>query len=835
MARKKKTETPAPVEPKVVDSALEEIVADRFSRYSKYIIQERALPDARDGLKPVQRRILWAMEEDGNTYSKQYRKSAKTVGNVIGNYHPHGDTSVYNAIVRMSQDWKSALPLIDMQGNNGSIDDDPAAAMRYTEARLSKIAEYLMQDIECDTVDWSPNFSDEKLEPTVLPARYPNLLINGISGIAAGYATNIPPHNFNEVIDACIYRIDHPKSTTRDLMNYVKGPDFPTGGIVMGEDGIFQALDTGKGKVVIRSKAVIEEGKTINQIVITEIPYDVVKVNLVRRIDEIRLNAKVSGILDVRDESDRKGLRIVLDLKKEANPKAILNYLYKNTDLQVNYHYNVIAIVNRTPRQLGLGDMLDAFLEHREDVVCKRTRFELRKKKERMHIVEGLIRALSVLDEIIAIIRSSSGKADSKKNIIARFGFSEAQAEAIVTMQLYRLSNTDVLELKQEAEDLAKRIAELQTILDDPKTRKKLMKKELRELTKEFDMPRRSLIEADVAEIVINETDMIADETVVATVSRQGYFKRVSLRSYASSAQNQPALREGDTIEFCDQVSTLDNLLFFTDKGRMGMAPVYTLEEKKWKDQGVHYSSTFKTDPNEKIIAVFAMKEGVQNTDLLMVTKKGQIRRVNIAELNPPRKGRLNALMSLSTGDELIEVVASRKADDQIVLISERGFAFTMDTNEVPVSKGKGKGVRAMNLQNEDYVSAMHLCDGTDLVLENSEGQFKRIDLNEIKTHKRPAKGMMMFKTVKSREVRIADSRVVRVQDVLRFNGGELPPLHISTLSRMAPSSTWAQTNALEEATGFVRKDRRLESGERKPEEDKPEVVQTSLFDIVES
>ena len=438
------------IEEHILHDNLEDIMSDRFARYSKYIIQERALPDARDGLKPVQRRILYAMYEDGNTFNKPYRKSAKTVGNVIGNYHPHGDISVYEAMVRLSQNWKITNPLVDMQGNNGSIDDDPAAAMRYTEARLSEISSYLLEDIDKDTVEWAPNFSDEKLEPTVLPARYPNLLTNGITGIASGYATNIPPHNLNEVVDACIYRIQHANCTLEELMQFVKGPDFPTGGIVMGLDGIKQAFQTGRGKVMVRSKVRIEQTRTIQQIVIYEIPYDVVKSQMVKKIDEIRLNKKIDGLLDVRDESDRTGLRVVIDVKKDIDTEQILNYLYKNTDLQVSYNYNMIAIVDKAPVQMSLADSLDAFIKHREDVVLKRSKFDYEQKSKRAHIVDGLIRAVSIMDEIIHLIRQSKNKADAKKNLIERFDFSEQQAEAIVTMCLYRLTNTDVKELTQE-------------------------------------------------------------------------------------------------------------------------------------------------------------------------------------------------------------------------------------------------------------------------------------------------------------------------------------------------------------------------------------------------
>lgn len=830
--KKKEKDTEVLAEPKVVDSALEEILADRFSRYSKYIIQERALPDARDGLKPVQRRILWAMEEDGNTYTKQYRKSAKTVGNVIGNYHPHGDSSVYDAIVRMSQDWKSAFPLIDMQGNNGSIDDDPAAAMRYTEARLSKIAGYLMEDIDKETVDWSPNFSDEKLEPTVLPARYPNLLVNGITGIAAGYATNIPPHNLGEVIDAAIFRIDHPQSTTKELMKFVPGPDFPTGGIIMGKEGIYEALDTGKGRVVVRSKAEIEEKRSINQIVITEIPYEVIKVALVKRIDEIRLNNKVSGMLDVRDESDRKGLRIVIDLKKEANPTAILNYLYKNTDLQTYYHYNVIAIVNRTPKQLSLGAMLDAFLEHREDVIIKRSRFDLKRKKARLHIVDGLIRMISVLDEVIAIIRASSSKADSKERLIERFGFSPEQAEAIVTLQLYRLSNTDVMELQSEADTLHKDIHTLEELLKDPAKRQALMKEELKEVKTEFPSPRRSQIRDEIEELVINEMDMVAEETVVPVVSSHGYFKRVSLRSFASSDQNQPALKEGDHLVFCDQASTLDFLLFFTDRGRYGVIPVYQLEERKWKDLGVHYSSFCKIEPSEKIISVFAFKSGLQGVDLILASREGQLMRASCDLLKQPKKGRPASLFTIAPNDALVSVVPSGNPEDEVLVVSQKGRGYRVRTDNIPLSRSKSKGVRGMILQSEDALLGIESCSADDLILENSDGAFKRIPVGEISLLKRPAAGAMLFKEVKKKPVTLVDARTIPGSGSVRIASEQSTVVHAKQLAKMTPASTWSTAVILDEPAPFVTESLRLENGVRTLEQEKSPVQQGSLFDV---
>lgn len=815
MPRKPKKETAA-IEPKVLDFSLEDIVADRFSRYSKYIIQERALPDARDGLKPVQRRILWAMEEDGNTARKPYRKSAKTVGNVIGNYHPHGESSVYYAIVRMSQDWKSSLPLIDMQGNNGSIDDDPAAAMRYTEARLSPIAEYLMEDIDKETVDWSPNYSDEKMEPTVLPARFPNLLVQGISGIAAGYATSIPPHNFNEVIEAAVYRIDHPECTYEELAAFVKGPDFPTGGLIMGKEGIAQALQTGKGRVTVRAKAEIEEGRTINRIVISEIPYEVVKSALVRRMDELRLNGKINGLLDVRDESDRKGLRIVCDLKKEANAQVILNYLYKNTDLQVYFHYNTVAIVNKTPCQLSLADILDAFLEHREQVVLARSRYDWKAKSARLHLVEGLMRAISILDDIIALIRSSNGKADAKKNLMAAHGFSEEQAEAIVTMQLYRLSNTDIVQLENEQAQLHKDIEVLQGLIEKPAKRKTLMKKELQALSKAFDMPRRTQIVGASGDVVIDERDMIVNEKVMVTLSREGYAKRVSMRSYASSQKSPGGTgkKEGDQLVFNQEVSTLDTLIFFTDHGRVGTLPVYALEEKKWKDMGSHYSSWFKTEPQEKIIAAHLWKEDAARLDLVMATRNGLLYRVHVEDLPLGRKNRLSTFMNIAPSDALAFVDVLRTPEQSVLLVSEQGYGVRYLPDELTLFKGKARGVKGMNLKTDDQLVLMAVGTDESVVLENSDGQFKRLSFSDLDTSGRPAKGVRLFKEIKSRPVTLKDAAIYGAGETVRFEETPESDFILTDLPKMTPSSTWSNVHQLETPQPFVLKVQTIGQGE---------------------
>ena len=489
---------------KIYDYSLEEIMGERFGRYSKYIIQDRAIPDVRDGLKPVQRRILYSMYKEKNTFDKPYRKSARSVGDIMGKYHPHGDSSIYDAMVRLSQWWKNNTPFIDMHGNNGSIDGDSPAAMRYTEARLSKISTEMLKDIDKDTVIFAPNYDDSLMEPTVLPSRFPNLLVNGTTGISAGYATNIPPHNLSEVIDATIHRIDYPNSKLDTIMDIIKGPDFPTGAIIEGIDGIRKAYETGKGKIIIKSKATIETVKGKTSIVINEIPFEVNKALLVKSIDEIRVDKKIDGILEIRDESDREGIRIVIDIKKDANAELILNYLYKNTELQISYGINNIAIVNRRPKLLGILELLDAYIVHKKEVTIKKNEFDLAHAKARLHIVEGLIKAISILDEVIQTIRKSKNKADSINNLMSNFGFTEKQADAIVTLQLYRLSNTDVTLLEDELKNLNIIINTINAILSDEDKLKAVMKDELRKIRNEYGTERKTLIKDEVTVIKID-------------------------------------------------------------------------------------------------------------------------------------------------------------------------------------------------------------------------------------------------------------------------------------------------------------------------------------------
>lgn len=816
----------------IIATPLEDIMGDRFGRYSKYIIQDRALPDARDGLKPVQRRILYAMHEEGNTYDKGYRKSAKTVGIVIGNYHPHGDTSVYDAMVRMSQEWKIRTPQIDMQGNNGSIDDDPAAAMRYTEARLSHISDYLLKDIDKDTVLWAPNYDDTAKEPTVLPARYPNLLVNGITGIAAGYATNIPPHNLEETIDATIYRIQHPNATLEELMQFVKGPDFPTGGIVQGKQGIKDAFTTGKGRIMIRSKVSIEQTKTNQQIIIHEIPYEVVKSNMVKKIDDVRLNKKIDGILDVRDESDRNGLRIVVDIKKDVNAQLILNYLYKNTDLQVSYNYNVIAIVNKRPVQMGLSAMLDAFIAHREDVIYRRSQFELDKKEKRCHILEGLIKAISVLDEIIALIRSAKDKADSKQKIIEKFAFTEEQAEAIVTMRLYRLSNTDVTLLKEEFAQLLNEIETLHDIINNPKTLRKVMVKELKEVRKEFHTPRLTAIEDEIEEIVIDKVQMINNEKVMMTLSKDGYAKRVSLRSYSASSDSLTGMKEGDQLIGCKEVNTLDHVLFFTNKGTYGYLPVYEIEEGKWKDTGTHVNSRLKMSSDEKINDCFIVKNFQTYAFIISISEKGLIKKTLVSEYEVSRNNKTMLNMKLTEDDQVIRTLVAYE-HDEIVLLSKNGYVSRYPVSFIPNTSNKSKGVKAMNLMEDVLVDAGIIQDSSSMMAIFTQSRaMKRLKLSDIEATGRPARGTLICKRVKSNPQSMQTLFVGGLNDSLYLIDEETTKIAMKDVALMSKDATFSTAMKLSESGYFFRFNQEVQQIELPKEEEKRIDIEESKLDL---
>ena len=744
----KKTETQEVIE-KIYEYTLEEIMGDRFGRYSKYIIQDRAIPDVRDGLKPVQRRILYGMYRGHHTYDKPYVKSARSVGDIMGKYHPHGDSSIYDAMVRMSQWWKQSTPYIDMHGNNGSMDGDSPAAMRYTEARLSKISNELLEDIDKETIVWAPNFDDSEIEPTVLPARFPNLIVNGATGISAGYATNIPPHNLGEIIDATIKRIDSPNCYLDTIMEIVKGPDFPTGGIVEGISGIRSAYESGRGKIIIKAKTSFEEEKGKAILAISEIPFEVNKALLVRKIDEIRIDKKIDGILEVRDESDKDGLRIAVDIKKDANRELILNYLLKNTDLQVSYNFNMIVIDHRRPRQLGLLAILDSYIEFKKEVIIKRTNYDLSMAKARLHIVEGLIKCLSILDEVIRVIRASKNKVDAKENLVKEFDFTKEQAEAIVMLQLYKLTNTDVTELEKELASLTVTVTGLEEILASEDKLKIVMKEELRRVKKEYAVNRKTEIKDEITEIKIDTTVMIPKEDVLVMVTKDGYIKRTSWRSYQAS-QEEATLKDNDYILGLYELNTLDTLLLFTNLGNYLYVPVHTIYDMKWKEMGKHISNLIKLEENEEVISVIPVTNFNTNKDITIATKNGMIKRSLMKDFQVSRYSKPIQCMKLKDDDKVIDAYVNYH--DDIFVATSGNYGLWFDKSEIPVVGIKASGVKAIKLKDDVVVSSFNFNpDNQELfLLVTDKGTGKRVKIQEFEKSARAHRGLLLLREVKT-------------------------------------------------------------------------------------
>jgi len=733
----------------IIDERIEQILFERFARYSKYIIQERALPDVRDGLKPVQRRILYAMYKDKNTHDKPYRKSAKTVGNVIGNYHPHGDASVYEAMVRMSQDWKMREPLIDMHGNNGSMDNDPPAAMRYTEARLSKIAEELLRDIDKYTVEFTFNFDDTEKEPVVLPARFPNILVNGSQGISSGYATDIPPHNLNEVIRATIYRLQHPLCTLDDIMNIIPGPDFPTGGIVQGYEGIRQAYETGRGKIIIRCRYHFDDKK--NQIVITELPYDINKANLLKRIEDIRLSKTLDGFIECRDETDREGLRIVIDCKPDANKELIINYLLKNTELKINYNFNMVVIHNKHPKQLGLLNILDAYIDHQKEVVLNRSQYELDKSKKRLHILEGLIKMVSILDDVIKTIRSSKNKLNAKENLMVKYGFSEEQAEAIVTLQLYRLTSTDIYELQEEVRNLEKYIEELQDILNYENKLVEVIIKELEEIREKYASPRKTEIQREVEDIQIEVTEMIKSEEVVLNITKEGYIRTYKPKPNESMLDNTSVTAK-DYIIANLLVNTLDKLLLFTNKGNYIYLNVHQIEQVKTPEFKQHINDLVRIDPDEHLIKVMVMPKNLENKYVIMATKQGFIKKTPLDEFPVARNNKTYAALNFKDEqDELLNAYISDNKNREVLIITKKGYMNKYPEEQIPITKLRAAGVKSINLKDDDEVVGFVYFYNVqyDLIIFTNRGYVKRINPSDIEIGARTNRGMMTLKALK--------------------------------------------------------------------------------------
>lgn len=770
---------------RIKELPLENVISDRFGRYSKYIIQERALPDVRDGLKPVQRRILYAMYEDGNTSDKAFRKAAKSVGNVMGNFHPHGDSSIYEAMVRMSQDWKNRIPLIEMHGNNGSIDGDPPAAMRYTEARLSKISNYLLSGINNETVDMMLNFDDSLYEPVVLPAAFPNLLVNGATGISAGYATQIPPHNLCEVIDALIYLIDHPNATTQQLMNFVKGPDFPTGAIVQGKEGLISAYETGRGRIIVRSKTQIIKEKGKHKIIVTEIPFDVNKAQLIKRIEDLKAEKKLDGIGDIRDESDRFGLSISIDLKKNSDPEEILNFLFKNTDLQVSYNFNMIAIDDGKPRQLGLKDILTAYLDHRKSVILKQTKFFLNKAQKRTHIVNGLVKAISILDKVIQTIRASENRLAAMQNLMDNYQFTKEQSEAIVNLQLYRLTNTDIVTLETELEDLQKKINEYQKILSDSKYLGRVMIKEFKKISNEFGTPRLTKIESKIIPLKVTKSVTIPIEEVHVGITKEGYLKRSSIKSAQSS---KTELKLGDRFLLEADLKTHDEIFIFTDQGKMIYRRVFEIAEEKWKDLGTHLSQSMGFSPNEKILSVFALTKEHPNKRVIVSTTDGYVKQISLSDLRPKSRYLHRGIVFINFKNKqsrVTNITEISTEDAELLSLTKQGMVLKFHVSEVPLQKGRSGGVKLMSLAKEDTILQIFVLNSTFkyLGILQNDGKYKNLKLSDIPLTTRAKKGVKVTRQNSSQKLEIFTYFLLNeVQDVKfevrTINGGtfELVP-----------------------------------------------------------
>ncbi len=752
---------------KILTQNLEQIFGERFGRYSKYIIQDRALPDARDGLKPVQRRILYAMYRLGMFHNKPYKKSARIVGEVIGKYHPHGDTSVYDAMVRMSQDFTMLMPLIDMHGNNGSMDGDPAAAMRYTEARLSIYAEYILQDLNKKTVGFVPNFDDEEYEPTVLPAKFPALLANGATGISAGYATEIPPHNINEIIKGAIYRINHPKCTLDKIMEIIPGPDFPTGGIIEGVEQIKDAYENGKAKIVVKSKTEIVEGDKCNQIVITEIPYKVVKSQLVKKMSEVYVTKNIDGILDIRDESDREGLRIVVDIKKDVNAEFIRDFFFKSTDLQTNYSFNMVAINNKRPELMGLLSLLDAYIAHQKEVITNRSNFELSSANKRLHIVEGLIAMVSILDAVIKTIRESANKKEAKENLISNYSFSEEQAEAIVMLQLYRLTNTDIYALRKEQEELKEKVKELEEILANENKLLEVIKKELAATEKVLSTPRKTKIKSEVSELIVEVTNLIAKEEVKLLVTKDGYIKKITPKFFATDEQTK--LKDDDFIVNEYDSFTTDTLVMFTSKGNYVYLPVSKIPECKHKDLGSNVSVLANITADEKIIYTVPIDDFDADEYIMFVTKNGLIKRTQISELKATRYS--NALMAtkLREDDELVNIDYCSGTKKEVVVITKEGFASRYDEKEVSVYAIPSFGMRACEFgtrKDDTVVGAFLVSPKDSIILMQQKGNLKKFKVEEITKIKRSNVGKPLIPMAKTSPNYVVNAVVIHNQNL---------------------------------------------------------------------
>lgn len=751
----KKKEVIAPIVENIIGSAMDELMGDRFDIYAKDVIQDRAIPDARDGLKPVQRRIIYAMYNTGNTIDKPTKKCAHIVGEVMGKLHPHGDSSIYDALVRMSQPWRVRLPLIDFQGNNGSMDGDGAAAYRYTEARLSAASQELIRDLDKNSCDMMLNFDDTLLEPTVLPAHFPNMMVNGASGIAVGMATEIPPHNLVEVTEAVCYRIAHPNCPIETLMKFVPGPDFPTGGTIYKSQGLLDIYLTGKGRIDVVSKYEIEEEKDgTSQIIVSEIPYGVVKKNLVFSIDKIRHDKAIDGIDEVRDESDKDGLRIAIDIKKGFKAEAILAYLLSKTQLRSSYSANMMAIVDGRPQVLNLLTYCDTYIAHQKDVWTRKTKFDLAKYEARLSIVNGLIKAASIINEVIAVIRASKDKADSKLNLERKFGFLPDQSEAIVMMPLYKLSHTDIDVLMQEKEKLESDIASLKELLSNEDKLDKAISADLRRIAKLYGNSRRTTIEEENPDLrQVNARDLIAKEEVMVTVTRDGYVKRCSIASYKGSNGHNgayPGMKSGDTLVFASSCLTTDFLLLFTNNGCYIYLPVHMLKVSKWLDEGIHLNYAVSLTPSDKIVDVIAVRKFREDINVAAVSRKGQIKRTKLSLFPVTRMSKPIRCMRL-LGDDGVSSVCVTSGNSNLLLLSESGLGVMYNENEISLTSNGSSGIKAASFKASPVVALIPFNpeETGKVMLLTDLGVTRVLSSSNVELSGRLSKATTVFKSFK--------------------------------------------------------------------------------------
>ncbi|MCT4618138.1 MAG: DNA gyrase subunit A [Marinisporobacter sp.] len=774
---------------KIIQVDIEEKMKNSYIDYAMSVIVGRALPDVRDGLKPVHRRILYAMNELGLTPEKPHRKSARIVGDVLGKYHPHGDSSVYDAMVRMAQDFSTRYLLVNGHGNFGSIDGDSAAAMRYTEAKLTKLSVEMLRDIGKETVDFSPNFDETLKEPTVLPSRFPNLLVNGSNGIAVGMATSIPPHNLGEVIDATVKLIDDGEATIEDLIKIVKGPDFPTGATIMGKEAIKEAYRTGQGRVVVRAKAEIEQtAKGRNQIIVTEIPYQVNKARLIEKIADLVRDKKIEGISDLRDESDRKGMRIVIELKRDANPNVVLNKLYKHTQLQDTFSIIMIALVNGQPKILNLYDMIYYYLEHQKDVVTRRTKYDLRKAEDRAHILEGLKIALDHIDEVIKLIRGSKNVAEAKQGLIETFSLSERQAQAILDMRLQKLTGLERDKIEQEYEELIKLINHYKEVLANERLLLSIIKEEILEVKESYNDDRRTAIEAAADEIDIE--DLIDEEEIAITLTHLGYIKRLPADTYKSQKRGGKGIaglttRDSDFVEHLFITSTHNYILFFTNRGRVYRLKAYEIPEARRQAKGTAIVNLLQLLPNEKVTAVIPVKEFEPSNYLVAATQKGIIKKTDLSQFDTSRKSGLIAI-NLREDDELISVKLT-DGDKEVIIVTKEGKSIRFKETDVRDMGRAAMGVKAINLDDGDDVVAMELVEeDADLLVVSEFGFGKRTSLENYNLQSRGGKGLITYST-KEKTGKLVGAKVVKDHDeVMLINiNGVIIRLEVKGISRM--------------------------------------------------